>query len=149
MLKQIWPSGTSDSVFEMYLAHSIYLSSQPWTKKREPWCRHLATATKCHKITPLQILNMIIQFEPFKLAKLSTIYCRTLFESDFDRTKYLVGHWHSNIPQPYFDIWSPVLMRLQISQRFYRILIFKSWSSMQKATFWAKILNNFVLVILL
>ena len=55
MLKQIWPSGTSDSVFEMYLAHSIYLSSQPWTKKREPWCRHLATATKYHKITPLQI----------------------------------------------------------------------------------------------
>ena len=31
----------------------------------------------------------------------------------------------SNIPQPYFDIWSPVLMRLQISQRVYRILISK------------------------
>ena len=63
MLKQIWPSGTSDSVFEMYLAHSIYLFFQPWTKKRtimpkfkfQIFGRHLAPATKYHKITPLQI----------------------------------------------------------------------------------------------
>ena len=93
-------SGTLDSVFEMYLAHSIYLSFQPLTKKG-PKCPN-SNFKSLADIWPMQqniskslhckYENMIIQFEPSNWQSYLQFTVALSIESDFDRTKYLVGN---------------------------------------------------------
>ena len=132
MLKQIWPSDTS--VFSLWNVFGTFshLSFQPWTKKGNhdadiwPLQQNITKSLRC------KYENMIIQFESFKLAKLSTIYCRTLYWVWFRQNLIFGGPLTLKYSPAIFWYLVP---SVDASTDFSAILIFKSWSSMQKATF--------------
>ena len=100
------------------------------TKCQIQTSNHRQTFGHCNKISPNpSVANMKIWSLNLNHSNLQSYLQFTVALSD---SVTELNIWQrrpltlSNIPQPYFDIWSPVLMRLLISQGVYRILISKS-----------------------